>query len=137
LITLILGFLALTLLAAPPSPDEVVERFVAAFNRHDVSALVDLAHPQIEWLSVSGAQVTTEGQGREAIASSLSSYFESCPTCRAVVEVSSVNGPYVAAIETASWEADGTTRSQKSTSVYEIIDGQVRRVWYFPSVRPR
>ncbi len=40
----------------------------------------------------------------------------------------------VSAVETAHWQSKGQERSQASLSVYEIIDGKVRRVWYYPVV---
>lgn len=119
------------------SPGTVVRNFVAAFDRHDLPGLIALAHPDIEWLSVNGPEVHLEAKGTHALEASISAYFESCSTCRSVVEVSSVNGQYVAAVETATWSVSGKTQSQASTSVYEIVDGQVRRVWYFPAVKPQ
>ena len=136
-----LGPMALLLLfdsslaADSASPSELVRKFVAAFDRHDLPALIALAHPDIEWLSVNGSEVSIEAQGADALKLSVSSYFESCSTCRSTVEVSSVNGPYVTAVETAAWKSSDTTRSQASTSIYEIVEGQVRRVWYYPAVK--
>ena len=118
-------------------PGDVVRSFVDAFDRHDLPAVVELAHPDIEWLSVSGSAIHIETQGIDALKASISAYFESCGTCRAAVDVSSVNGQYVAAVETATWSASGIMQSQASTSIYEIVEGQVRRVWYFPPVTRR
>jgi hypothetical protein len=118
------------------SSSEVVERFVSSFDDHDVPAVLALVHPEVEWLSVNGSEVSVESRGVAALESAITSYFRSCPTCRASVEVSSVNGPFVTAIETATWESGGFTRSQSSTSVYEIVGGQVLRVWYYPAVKP-
>lgn len=121
--------------AAERQAREVVERFVAAFNSHDLPTLLALAHPDFEWLSVEDSEVAAETQGVDALESSLSAYFESCGTCRSTVEISSVNGPWVTAVETATWESSGVTQAQSSTSVYEIVAGKVRRVWYYPAVR--
>jgi hypothetical protein len=118
-------------------PGEVVDRFVSAFNGRDFRALLTLAHPDIEWLSVSASGVSTETRGRTELQASLSAYFDSCPSCRSEVEVGTVTGPYVAAVETAQWtSAGGDLRSQTSLCVYEILDGRVRRVWYYPAVTP-
>lgn len=112
---------------------KLVERFVEAFNRHDVEALVALAHEEIEWLSVAGAEISIETRGKAALAESLAGYFRSCPTCRSAIEVGPASGSFLSALERATWEAGGETRSQTSLSVYEIEDGLVRRVWYYPS----
>ncbi len=122
--------------ATGPAPAQTVEAFVAAFNRRDMDAILELAHADIEWLSLNAAEISIESRGAAALESSLSSYFESCPSCRSTVAVAAVNGTFVSAVETAYWEASGVLRSQASLSVYEIIDGLVVRVWYFPAVRP-
>jgi hypothetical protein len=113
---------------------DVVRSFIEAFNARDMPALMALAHPEIEWLSVDGAQIAVEARGAAALETSLVSYFQSCESCRSAIEVTSVNGNFVTAVETASWTSAGTTRSQSSTSVYELVDDKVRRVWYFPAV---
>jgi hypothetical protein len=141
------ALLALALaLAAPPraaaqaagdassDPTEVVRRFVEAFDRHELEPLLALAHPDVEWLTVTGAELAVETRGRDALRASLASYFASCPTCRSTVDVYQVIGPYVSALEHAEWEKEGAKRRQSSLSVYEIVDGLVRRVWYFPAV---
>ncbi|HRQ65612.1 MAG TPA: nuclear transport factor 2 family protein [Xanthomonadaceae bacterium] len=113
---------------------DVVRNFIEAFNARDMPALMALAHPEIEWLSVNGTDILVEARGAPALESSLVSYFQSCESCRSAIEVTSVNGNFVTAVETASWTSAGTTRSQSSTSVYELVDAKVRRVWYFPAI---
>lgn len=58
LLTLTLGSVG----AATQATDHVriVEAFAAAFNARDVDAMLALAHDDIEWLSVDGAQVSVE-----------------------------------------------------------------------------
>ena len=119
---------------APADPTEVVRRFVEAFDRHELDALLALAHPEVEWLTVAGAEIEVETRGHDALRASLASYFASCPSCRSTVEIYQVVGPYVSALEHAEWEKEGAKRRQSSLSVYEIVDGLVRRVWYFPAV---
>jgi len=139
---LMLSLVVLLLPAVGPAagdapPGEVVDRFVAAFNDRDFRTLLALAHRDIEWLSVDASGVSTETRGRTALQASLSEYFDSCPSCRSDVVVGAVTGPYVAAVETAHWtSAGGDERSQSSLSVYEILDGRVRRVWYYPAATP-
>ncbi len=129
----LLAFLAAPAVAGE-SPRQTVIDFVGAFSRHDLPALLALTHPDIEWLTVDGSGVAIETRGQEALASSLRSYFESCPTCQSTVEVSSVIGNFVAAIESVSWQSKDVAHAQASLSVYEFLDGRVRRVWYYPAV---
>jgi len=119
----------------PADSTEVVRRFVDAFNARELDALLALAHPEVEWLSISGSQVAVETRGREALGESLRGYFTSCPSCRSTVEIYQVVGTYVSALEHAEWDKDGARLRQSSLSIYEIVDGLVRRVWYYPAVR--
>ena len=43
-----------------------------------------------------------------------------------------VNGAFVTAVERPVWEEAGERKSQASVVVYEIIDGKVKRFWYYP-----
>ena len=116
------------------APAEAVVEFVAAFTRHDLPAFLSFTHPEIEWLTITGSTVAVETSGREALDASMTSYFASCPSCRSTVEISAVNGDFVTAVETATWESKGTLRAQSSLSVYEFVEGKIRRVWYYPAV---
>ena len=58
-----------------------------------------------------------------------------CPTCRSTVEVYQEVGPYVSVLERAEWQSDGKTKRQSSLCVYELQDGLVRRVWYYPAAK--
>ena len=115
------------------APGEAVVAFVAAFARHDLPAMLAFTHPDVEWLTISESTVLTETRGQEALAASMRSYFDSCPSCRSTVEVSSTVGNFVSAVETATWESKGVAKAQASLSVYEFADGKIRRVWYYPA----
>ena len=114
---------------------ELITSYVDHFNSRDLDALLALAHEDVEWLSVNGAEVTVETRGKEALRASLTSYFASCPSCRSTVEVHQSVGRYVSTVEHAEWKTRaGETKRQSSLAVYEIADGLVRRVWYYPAV---
>lgn len=132
---IIAALLAAPTIAADESKGKLVTAFVEAFSKHDVADLVARTHADVEWLSIDGSTVSVETRGQEALAAYLQKYFEGCPSCRSTVEISSVSGNFVAAIETAHWESKGEKRSQASLSVYEITDGKIRRVWYYPTAK--
>jgi hypothetical protein len=120
--------------ASRPSED-VVGAFVAAYNRHDVDAMLALADTGIVWLSVAGDSVRVEARGAAALRRSLAGYFRSVPSTRSVLgEMTSV-GPWVTVHERAQWQASSGPRAQTAVAVYEVRDGRVRRVWYYPAVR--
>lgn len=117
----------------PGKPGDVVLAYIAAFSRQDLPALIAMTHPDIEWLTVTGATISVESRGQPALEASLRGYFKSCPSCQSSVAISAVNGRFVSAVETASWLSKGVQRSQSSLSVYELEDGKILRVWYFAS----
>lgn len=123
--------------AAETSPAlEAVHEHMAAFNRHDVEGMVARVARDFVWLSVSGDEVTVEARGRETLAEGMRSYFASLPTVRSEVEENMVSGRFVVVRERATWTSDsGEERTQASLGVYEIDDGLIQRVWYYPAER--
>lgn len=133
----LLAILALPLAAvaqgAPePDPRQIVERFLEAFNRHDVEAMLALAHPDVQWLSVDGDKISVETAGQAALRDSMKGYFASLPTVRSTFESTLVAGPYVTVVERARWQGKSGERTQAALAVYEVREGKVRRVWYYP-----
>jgi ketosteroid isomerase-like protein len=111
----------------------LVRKFVAAFNKRDIEAMLSLAHIDIEWLSIDGTRISIETQGRNALGDSMRKYFASCPSCRSRLTEVRSSAQRVSAVEVASWRGKAGTRSQRSLSVYEFEQGRIRRVYYFPA----
>jgi hypothetical protein len=110
---------------------KTVERFITAFNAHDSSAMASFVGNDIEWLSISGDQITVEVKGKGNLIESMNAYFKSCPTCSSELSsaISSINK--VSAVEVASWKDAGGSKSQRAVSVYEFSEGKIIRVYYF------
>ena len=122
--------------AAPPSPAETVRAFVAAFNTRDVEAMLALADDTIEWGTVDGKTIAMETSGKEALRAAMTGYFASCPSCRSELEWVQPAGSRVAAYERSSWtDKTGVEKRQASLSVYELANGKIARVLYFPVER--
>jgi uncharacterized protein (TIGR02246 family) len=128
-----LFFLLAVPLAWGQSPAELVERYMAAYNDHDAAAMLELAHPDIQWLSIEGDEVQVVTEGRDALGEAMQGYFDSAPSSRSVIEATMTSGSRVSVRERAEWETASGTRSRAALAVYEIVDGLIRRVWYFPS----
>ncbi len=116
-----------------PSPQSFVTRFLQAFDDHDVEGMLALAHPDVEWLVVSASTVTVESAGSAALGKGMRSYFASMPTVRAAAEDWTISGRFVAVRERTRWRGPDGHRTQSALSVYEVEDGGIRRVWYFPA----
>jgi len=120
--------------ASAPSGEavETVSRLMAAFNAHDADAMRAYWHGDVTWIEVSGERSSVVTSSADQLHKELISYFEAYPTVSASLENITVNGNYLSAIERPVWEQDGERKSQASNVVYEIIDGKVKRFWYFP-----
>lgn len=115
-------------------PEAVVRANLQAFNLQDVDALVATVAEDFAWFNVDGDKMAVETRGREALRKGMQDYFKSLPSARSELESLAVNGVYVSVRERASWKnRAGEARSQASIAVYEVRDGLIKRVWYFPS----
>lgn len=134
LLALLMFVLSCAAFAQDASPHaKAVRDFVAASNRHDVDAMLAATEEDFRWIQVVGDKAQTEVVGHVDLRSWLESYFTSTPTAKSEIGPIAVNGAFASTVETASWtSADGSPRTQASTSVYEFApDGRIRHVWYF------
>lgn len=67
------GLIALSAQAPAPTPsrEDLVKRFVAAFNNHDLYAMVAMVTDDVEWLSVDGRTVDRETEGKTQLRTSM------------------------------------------------------------------
>ena len=114
---------------------ELVERFVSAFNQQDIDAMLEFTAPDMRWMSVSGDRISTETSTRTELRDAMAGYFESTPGVRAEIRSISESGQFVHTLEEAFWLSGGIERSQCSMAVYELLDGKLKNVWYFPAHR--
>lgn len=120
--------------AADPPVLQVVHEQMDAFNRYDVAGMAARVAPDFVWFSVDRDEITEEVRGREALADGMRSYFASLPSVRSEIEEWMVAGNLVTIRERASWtDASGIERSQAALGIYEVRDGLIQRVWYFPA----
>lgn len=116
-------------------PKAIVSAHVDAFNAGDLPGMSKMQHPNIEWLNISGSNMTLQTSGREALAKNMETYFNSPTRVTASLRDWSVNGDYVSVTERVRWKAaDGKMKSQTAFTVYQLEDNLIRRVWYYPAV---
>ena len=131
---LLVSALLLMACAKAASSHPVIIAHTEAFNAKDVTAMGRVEHPDIEWFSVSGSEISTEVSGRDNLAEMMAGYFKGSPSVTATLRDWSINGDYISVTETAAWTTkDGAEKSQSSLSVYQLEDGLIRRVWYYPA----
>lgn len=113
----------------------VVRGYFAAYNAHDVDGVIRYLSADFTWLSASGDSLVVELRGASSMRASLVQYFQDLPSARSEIEGAVVLGPWVTVRERAHWQSTSGPRSQASISVYEVREGLLRRVWYYPVVK--
>jgi ketosteroid isomerase-like protein len=120
--------------AAPPAadPPAVIERFIAAFNRHDLTLMSAETDADVRWLSVADDRVLPDARGQAALQEWMARFFSVYPTASRTIEQSIAHGPFVSAWERARWkDKRGEERTQDGLVVYEIREGKIRNVWRY------
>ena len=118
-------------LAGGPNVD-VVRDLMRAFNEHDPESMRTYWHDDVTWVEVTGDRSSVVTSSAQQLHDELIAYFEAFPSVSSSLEDVVVNGKYVSGIERPVWDEGGERRSQTSNVVYEIVDGKVKRFWYFP-----
>ena len=127
----------LALFACAPAPRQTlnegtVNRFVAAFNRHDTTAMLAETTEDIIWYSVDGESQQIETQGQQQLQQTMNRYFNSLPSAQSSLLEMSSSGDFVSSIEKAQWQSKEKLQAQCAVAVYQLNDKKIRRVWYFP-----
>jgi len=109
-----------------------------AFNRHDPAAMAALVDHDFQLYYVSSEGVSELAtSGPDQLENQMVEYFRTRPTVRSEVE-GSIDGPRFAAFRERAISRHGEVeRSQSSMAVYEVVDGKILRVWYYPAEAPR
>jgi hypothetical protein len=137
LITTLCSFNSEHIALGPPIDDHEkhVRDFVAAFNARDITKMLELAHDNIQWLSIDGAKISIETEGKAALKASMEKYFSECSTCKSSLEWVQTAGSRITAREIARWTSKSGPKEQSSLSVYEFQGDKIVRVYYFPAER--
>lgn len=115
------------------APETVIRAQLAAYNAHDVEAMVANVAAGFVYFAVDSDSTEPQLRGREAFHQSMTRYFRSVSGTRAEIEEMFRAGEFIAVRERAYWMESGRERSQVSLAVYEIRDGLIYRVWYYPA----
>ncbi|MEM7101266.1 MAG: nuclear transport factor 2 family protein [Pseudomonadota bacterium] len=109
-----------------------VRNFISAFNAQDIDAMTALVTEDVRWNYINRSAMSTELEGKEALASSMREYFASCPTCRSDIRGMTCSVERVSVVEVASWEGSHGRNAQASMAVYEFMGSLIQAVYYFP-----
>lgn len=131
------GFLSGLLLLSPAAfaggNSAIIERYVEAFNQHNVEEMLDLAAEDVAWMSVAGGRLSVATSTRDQLREAMTDYFRNTPGAGTEILSIAESGSFVHTVEEAYWTSDGSEKSRCSMVVYELVEGKVKNVWYFPA----
>ncbi|MEO1100687.1 MAG: nuclear transport factor 2 family protein [Pseudomonadota bacterium] len=114
----------------------IISSYTKAYNDRDITAMSALMHSDIQWLSVEGDQITVVADGKVDLVAQMTDYVASPTATTSTLDGSIADGPFFAVREIASWPgADGSTAEQSALAIYEVSDGLILRVWYYPATQ--
>ncbi len=128
------GFIEVALPPPIEGPEAVVRAHLVAFNAKDIDAMAKRVAEDYVWYNVSGDQMSIESKGRDALRKGMEGYFKNLPSAKSELHMLSTNGNFVSVRERATWKTkSGEDRSQNAFAIYEVVDGLIKRVWYYPT----
>jgi hypothetical protein len=82
---------------------------------------------------VTSSTLEIGARGPAELERQMTEYFRTRPSVRSEIE-GSISGPrFVAFRERPQPSADRPERRPSSLAVYEVVDGKIRRAWYYPA----
>lgn len=112
---------------------EVVEQFIVSFNEHNVGKLLSHTTDTVHWFNMSGSKMLIETSSKNELGSAMADYFQTLPDAKATLTQAVSSGNYVSTVEKVTWSHDGELDSQCSIGVYELQQGKINAVWYYPA----
>ncbi|MEP5937981.1 MAG: nuclear transport factor 2 family protein [Erythrobacter sp.] len=114
----------------------IASAYVEAYNSRDLKEMSALMHDEVQWISIEGSEAAIFANGKADLIEQMRSYLTSPMATLSELDGSVTDGRFVAVREIARWsDAEGNPKSQSALAVYEIEEGLVRRVWYYPASR--
>lgn len=117
--------------------DDLLEQWFAAFNAHDLDALVELAHSEIEFVPLDNALTAVPGavyRGHEGMRSLIAPGFVRFPRLRLEPEGATwIAGSAVVRFAFLLDNGVDPPAIRKGAAVFDIRDRQIRRMHAFPS----
>lgn len=109
-----------------------VEQFNAAFNRHDVDAIMALMTEDCRFENTFPAPDGTLYQGQAAVRAFWQEFFESSPAARFDFEEVFAAGERAAVIWTYHWVgADGQPGHVRGVDIMRVGEGKVAEKWSY------
>ncbi len=112
---------------APPSALAVAQELVDAFNDHNPEAMASLVALDFELYYVDDDGIAGLAlQGPDQLTVEMQSYFAGNPSVQSTI-TDAVDGPAFVSFR------EQIVGGQSALAVYEVREGLIKRVWYFPA----
>lgn len=113
---------------------EIVEQLIESFNEHDAKKMAKLLSDDCEVYYVDeNGKALLASNTASALEKEMVAYFKNLPDVKSTVVQSLATSRFVSIQEKVEWQVQTRTFSQSSLGVFEIADGKIRRVWYYPA----
>lgn len=113
----------------------LIERQVAFANAGDAAGLTSQVSDDFVWYEVTPDATVTVLEGRDQLRQMLDGYFTAGYDAVSTITPPVRSGVYYATTETTEYtnSGDGSRVRQSAHAVYEIRDGAIVNLWYFPA----
>ena len=118
-----------------PTPEEVVQRSIDAYNAHDLETYIAAFTPSATFGQLGGRTLL---DSRDAMRGFYRQFFEARPTVRCAIKQRTVLGPFVIDLQEISDEAvSGENQPpMQAMMISEVAlsgeESRIARVWYAP-----
>lgn len=110
--------------------DEVLGKYIDAYNAHDIDGMLEYMAAEVRWMNIAGAELSVATTGKAEFRNVMSGYFEHFPTAQSSITESQSVGDFITTVEKASWEWEDSLRSQCATAIYSFENNLIVNVWY-------
>ncbi|WP_438864888.1 nuclear transport factor 2 family protein [Neptunicella sp.] len=117
--------------ANSPSSESVVLGFVAAFNRHDVTQMLELVTDDVHWYKVNGRNIGAQTTGKQQLQTQMELYFSGIQSRATLISIRG-EGNYVSTMQKSRSLTNLYGQPQCSAVTYLVESGKISTVWQFP-----
>ena len=117
-----------------PESRVMIQAYTDAYNQNDLDGMAVMMADDIRWLSVEGTDMPIYANGKVDLVAQMTDYFSRPRLSQSTLSGWGYSGMFTSVVETVGrTNDDGDFLSQSSIAIYQIEDGLIHTVWYFPA----
>lgn len=110
--------------------------FISAYNAGDLDRMMVLLDQDIRWLSIDGASMSVEAEGRVALRTAMADYFAAGSRAPSRMRFMRRDGEFVIGVEEIMRAQSGIGKNRCSVVVYRFEKTLIAAVWYYHPAYP-